>query len=86
MRHQRSGHRILLHEAVVNSAMSIRDSVTAGHHVSAKVMRCAQTPSRSVRPRASGVGAQRRTLHGVEHSARLEGVMAGMRERGQNLP
>jgi hypothetical protein len=29
------------------------------------------------RPRVSGVGAKRRTLHGAEHSSRLERVMAG---------
>ena len=37
----------------------------------------AQTPSRSARPRASEVGAKRRTLYGVEHSSTLRNVVGG---------
>jgi len=37
------------------------------------------------RPRASGVGAKRRTLHGVEHSSTLTNVTAGQRAPCQNV-
>ena len=37
------------------------------------------------RPRASGVGAKRRTLHGVEHSSTLTNVTAGPYAPDQNV-
>ena len=37
------------------------------------------------KPRVSGVGAKRRTLYGVEHSATLERVMAGQHLRAHNV-
>ena len=53
-----------------------------GHHVSANTeLRAGAVKVR--RPRGSGVGAQRRTLHGAEHSSMLGRVMAPVSPRCQ---
>ena len=64
--------------------MSTVYGVTTGHHVSAKVHELRADAVKVRRPRVSGVGAKRRTLHGVEHSATLEPVMAGQHVSAHN--
>ena len=59
-----------------NSAMSVVSRVTTGHHVNAKVHELRADAVKVRRPRVSGVGAKRRTLHGVEHSSTLTNVTA----------
>ena len=90
--HRRSDRRIPPCETVVKrlvitviTNVGSRPARNAGRHVRAKFASCAQTPSRSAGPARSGVGAKRRTLHGVEHSSTLTNVTAGQHAPGQKV-
>ncbi len=86
--HRRSDRRIPPRETVVKLS----------HHECAEQASTQGRPSRKSqvrelradavkvrRPRASGVGAKRRTLHGVEHSSTLTNVTAGQHTLGQKV-
>ena len=85
--HRRSDRRIPRRETVVNLnriACAQRRSVQRLARPSRKsqVHELRADAVKVRRPRASGVGAKRRTLYGVEHSATLVCVMAGALDDG----